>query len=312
MTFPRKSWAMPDSNFDGFRSHICQRPPWVDPLNLELGILYRILDTGFPFWFGSIFNVIYVWFKCHLLRWVIYNEWILDVERKRSLLPPSIKPKCEEPLRELTLGTSLCLRQQQADDRAEADKQQMIKKMMTTLKKEKGLVDVPLANKIAVQTLQEWNLDSDFPANKLRYVDMREKGPKGHFIRSFAGQQDTEPRPSKMPNQPVKYENHQGHNCCSTHISWSCNATLQVLQIDTILSAPWLFLILLKSYFSQANDQSVKPSASLRSTKWWALATWLEQYVDRSYFLTWAFNWGKENHGSWMKSESRFCYQKCW
>ena len=33
-------------------------------------------------------------------------------------------------------------RQQQADDRAEADKQQMIKKMMTTLKKEKGLVDV--------------------------------------------------------------------------------------------------------------------------------------------------------------------------
>ncbi|CAE7537447.1 unnamed protein product [Symbiodinium microadriaticum] len=32
--------------------------------------------------------------------------------------------------------------QQQADDRAEEDKQQMIKKMMTTLKKEKGMVDV--------------------------------------------------------------------------------------------------------------------------------------------------------------------------
>ena len=37
---------------------------------------------------------------------------------------------------------SYARQQQQADDRAEADKQQMIKKMMTTLKKEKGLVDV--------------------------------------------------------------------------------------------------------------------------------------------------------------------------
>ena len=54
-------------------------------------------------------------------------------------------------------------RQQQADDRAEADKQQMIKKMMTTLKKEKGLVDVAgrfLRSRVALATCCMQNEES--------------------------------------------------------------------------------------------------------------------------------------------------------
>ena len=88
----------------------------------------------------------------------------------------------------------LSLRQQQADDRAEADKQQMIKKMMTTLKKEKGLVDVSLAmnymmiiQKCGDQTLEEWNLENRISQQTNYKIFEFPRVPRGRFIVPVSG-----------------------------------------------------------------------------------------------------------------------------
>ena len=99
-------------------------------------------------------------------------------------------------------------------------------------------------------------------------------------------------------------------------ISWSCNATLQVLQIDILLSAPWEFLILLHSDLPAIGWKLVgKPSASFSwgqrndgpSQLDWNICCLLTRWC----FLTGAaFSCGKEHDGSSMKSESRFMLSK--
>lgn len=114
---------------------------------------------------------------------------LLRFLKKHTLSSWSLKEALEssDDISEEIMGYAR--QQQQADDRAEADKQQMIKKMMTTLKKEKGLVDVNemIGLRKAAETLGETKPDSKpvkmgkgaaRPPEKLSAEEMEERRQK--------------------------------------------------------------------------------------------------------------------------------------
>jgi len=114
---------------------------------------------------------------------------LLRFLKKHTLSSWSLKEALEssDDISEEIMGYAR--QQQQADDRAEADKQQMIKKMMTTLKKEKGLVDVNemMGLRKAAETLGETKPDSKpvkmgkgaaRPPEKLSAEEMEERRQK--------------------------------------------------------------------------------------------------------------------------------------